>query len=67
MCSIIFLCKKYETDGDAYQTKETERRSNAPFSGGGGGGRGDATDPSTGALLSGWCILNHDVVFSFGR
>ena len=40
MCSIIFLCKKYETDGDAYQTKETERRSNAPFSGGGGeGGR----------------------------
>lgn len=37
MCSIIFLCKKYETDGDAYQTKETERRSNAPFSGGGGG------------------------------
>ena len=31
------------------------------------GGRGDATDPSTGALLSGWCILNHDVVFSFGR
>lgn len=64
MCSIIFLCKKYETDGDAYQTKETERRSNAHFQ---GGGRGDAIDPSTGALLSGWCILNHDVVFSFGR